>query len=46
MEKNKGGWQSCSTTAIEQVPTITEMGLTHNQSSKYQQLAESLAQTR
>ena len=38
-EKNKGGWETCSDTKVEQVPTITDMGLTHKQSSKFQQLA-------
>lgn len=40
MEKNKGGWESCSDTGVEQdALTIPEMGLTHKQSSKWQQLA-------
>lgn len=40
MEKAKGGEQyhSTTTTAAEVLPTITDMGLTHKQSSKYQQL--------
>lgn len=37
-EKNKGAAQR-SDTEVERLQTITEMGLTHKQSSKFQQLA-------
>ncbi len=39
MEKNKGHRFAGSTVVSEPVPTIPEMGLTHKQSSKFQQLA-------